>query len=175
MDMSYYNTNLAYADEVVDYDLSRFDTSLNEQRRKQAQQEKAAKISLAPAASVSKSGSVLKIVLSVALMFGAFSAVNYFDTMKYNASRMVAAQEELLAQAQDDNELLQSKLDAKANISYIEEYATEQLGMTKVTSSQKKYISINTESLIEVDNDETEGFVGSVKKWFDRTLEYIGF
>lgn len=173
--MSYYNTNLAYADEAVEYDLSRFDTSLNEQKRKQAQQEKTAKINLAPAASVSKSGSIMKIILSVALMFGAFSAVNYFDTMKYNASRMVATQEELLAQAQDDNELLQSKLDAKANIAYIEQYATENLGMTKVTSTQKKYISINTESLIEVDADETESLIGSVKRWFDHTLEYIGF
>lgn len=173
--MAYYNTNLAYADEEVEYDLSRFDTSLNEQRKKQIEEEKVAKISLAPAVSVSKSGSVLKIVLSVALLFGAFSAVNYFSTEKYHVARMVAAQEQLLAEAQDDNALLQSKLDAKANISYIEQYATDNLGMTKVTSSQKKYISINTESLIEVEQDQTEGFFGTVKKWFSQTLEYIGF
>lgn len=173
--MSYYNTNLAYADEAAEYDLTRFDTSLNKQKKKQMQEEKAAKIALAPAPSISKSGSVLKIVLSVALMFGALSAVNYFSTQKYNAARMVAQQEELLAEAQDDNALLQSKLEAKANIGYIEQYASEVLGMTKVSSSQKKYISINTESLIEVEQDETEGFLGSIKKWFNDTLEYIGF
>lgn len=173
--MSYYNTNLAYADDEVEYDLSHFDTSLNKQKKKQREEEKAAKIALAPAPSVSKSGSVMKIALSVALMFGALSAVNYFNTQKYNASRLVAEQEALLAEAQDDNALLQSRLDSKANIGYIEEYASEVLGMTKVTSSQKKYISINTESLIEVEQDETEGFVGSVKRLFSDTLEYIGF
>ena len=82
--------------------------------------------------------------------------------------------EQLLAEAQDDNALLRSKLDAKANISYIEEYASEKLGMTKITSAQKEYISIN-ENLIEVEQDETEGFIGSVRKWFSHTLEYMGF
>lgn len=172
--MAYYNTNLAYADEEVEYDLSRFDTSLRDIRKKQQEEEKANRIKMAPAISVSKSGSVIKILLAVTLMFGALFAVNYFNTMKYEASCMVSQQEKLLKEAQDDNELLKSKLDAKANIGYTEQYASEKLGMTKITSSQKKYISIN-ENLIEVERDETEGFIGSVKKWFSHTLEYMGF
>lgn len=172
--MAYYNTNLAYADEEAEYDLSRFDTSLRERRKKQEEEAKAARIKMAPAISVSKSGSVVKIILAVTLLFGAMFAVNYFNTMKYDASRKVAQQEQLLANAMDDNELLKSKLDTKANIGYTEQYASEVLGMTKITSSQKKYISID-ENLIEVERDETEGFIGSVKKWFSHTLEYMGF
>lgn len=172
--MAYYNTNLAYSDEEVEYDLSRFDTSLRDRRKKQEEEAKARQIKMAPAVSVSKSGSVVKIVLAVALLFGAFFAVNYYNTMKYNYSRKVAQQEQLLAEAMDDNTLLRSKLDTKANTAYIEQYASEQLGMTKITSSQKKYISIN-ENLIEVERDETEGFIGSVRKWFSHTLEYMGF
>lgn len=172
--MSYYNTNLAYDDEELEYDLSRFDTSLRDKRRKEEEQAKASAIKEAPAMSASKTGSVIKIALSVAVLFGALFSVNYFNTQKYNASRMVAEQEKLLAEAQDDNALLRSKLDAKANISYIEEYASEKLGMTKITSAQKEYISIN-ENLIEVEQDETEGFIGSVRKWFSHTLEYMGF
>ncbi len=107
-------------------------------------------------------------------MFGALFAVNYFNTMKYKYSCMVSQQEELLKEAQNDNALLKSKLDTKANIGYIEQYASEKLGMTKITSSQKKYISID-ENLIEVERDETEGFIGSVKKWFSHILEYMGF
>ncbi len=172
--MAYYNTNLAYADEEVEYDLSRFDTSLRDSRRKQQEEAKAKQIKLAPAASVSKSGSVIKIILAVTLLFGAMFAVNYFNTKKYEVSRMVAQQEQLLKEAQDDNALLKSKLDAKANIGYTEQYASEKLGMTKITSSQKRYISID-ENLIEVERDETEGFIGSVKKWFSHILEYMGF
>ena len=90
-------------------------------------------------------------------------------------ARMVAEQQEILNEAEDDNALLQSRLDSKVNISYIEQYATENLGMEKVTSAQKKYISVNTESLIEVDDDGSSGFFGSIKKWFSDTLEFLGF
>ncbi|MCH5206033.1 MAG: hypothetical protein J1F09_03710 [Oscillospiraceae bacterium] len=162
------NTNLAY-------DLSRFDTTERDRREKQRkEEEQAQKIQMAPAVSVSKSGSKAKIVLAVTMVFIAFFFVNYYNTKKDDVSRMVTQQEALLAAAKDDNALLQSKLDSKANIGYIEEYATEKLGMTKVTSSQKKYISVNTESLIEVENDDSAGFLGAVKRWFSSVLEYIG-
>ena len=75
----------------------------------------------------------------------------------------------------NDNSLLRSQLDYKISIGYIEQYATEELGMQKVTGAQKKYISVNTESLIEVEHDDSGGFFGSVRSWFEDVLEYIGF
>lgn len=163
------NTNLAY-------DLSRFDTTERERREKQRRAEVQARaIHLAPVNRVSTSGSKFKIVLVSVMMFAALFAVNYYNTKKDDAARMVAQQEELLTAARDDNELLQSKLDSKANIAYIEQYATEQLGMTKVAASQKKYISVNTEDLIEIDNDDSEGLLGTIKRGFSAFLEYIGF
>lgn len=163
------NTNLAY-------DLSMFDTAERERREKQRRaDEEARKIHMAPANSVSKSGSRIKIVMAALMIFAALFAVNYYNTKKDDVTRMVAQQEELLSAAKDDNALLQSKLDTKANIGYIEKYASENLGMSKVAASQKKYISVNTEDLIEVDSDDTEGLLGSVKRGFSAFLEYIGF
>jgi len=163
------NTNLAY-------DLSRFDTSERERNEKRRRAEaEARKIRLAPANKVSTSGSKLKIVMASMMLFAALFAVNYFNTKKDDAARMVAQQEELLTAAQDDNALLQSKLDSKANIGYIEQYASEKLGMTKVAASQKKYINVNTEDLIEIDNDDSEGLLGTIKRGFSAFLEYIGF
>ncbi len=166
--MEYYsdNTNLAY-------DLSRFDAVERRKRAKEREEEKA-RLRLSER-SVSKSGSVVKIVLVVAVFFSAFSVVNYYNTKRYDVSRLVSQQEAALAEAQDDNAILQSRLDSLVNISYIEQYAQENLGMTKVSSSQKKYVSVNTEDLIERTEDESLGFVGSVKKWFNSILEYIGF
>ena len=162
------NTNLAY-------DLSRFDTSQRERREQERAKEEAAKrqIRIAPH-SVSRSGSVALVMLVTAVVFGAFCAVNTSATMKDDMARQVSEQQALLESAQDDNELLQSKLDSKVNISYIEQYATEDLGMQKVTSAQKKYISVNTESLIEIDDDGSDGFLAGVKEWFGDLLEYIG-
>ena len=88
---------------------------------------------------------------------------------------MVSKQQAILAAAQEDNALLQSKLDSKVNIGFIEKYATETLGMTKVGAQQKRYISVNTESLIETAPDDSKGFLGSIKKGFGDFLEYIGF
>lgn len=163
------NTNLAY-------DLSRFDTSEREQREKQRRaDEEARKIRIAPAQSVSRSGSRLKVVFSALMIFAALFSVNYFNAKNDDVSRMVAKQEQQLSAAKDDNELLQSKLDTKVNIGYIEKYATENLGMSKVTASQKKYLSVNTEDLIVAEGDDSEGFLGAVQKWFGSILEYIGF
>ena len=163
------NTNLAY-------DLSRFDTAAREERERQRAEEERQRrqIRIAPH-SVSKTGSIFKIFSVTIVVFAALCAVNWSSTSKDDMARMVAEQQEILNEAEDDNALLQSRLDSKVNISYIEQYATENLGMEKVTSAQKKYISVNTESLIEVDDDGSSGFFGSIKKWFSDTLEFLGF
>ncbi|MDE7398473.1 MAG: hypothetical protein K2N06_03000 [Oscillospiraceae bacterium] len=167
--MNYNNTSLAY-------DLSRFDMSGREQREEQRKKDaEARKIRMAPQLSVSKSGSKLLVLATAVVVFGALFAVNYYNAKNDDAARMVSKQQAVLAAAQEDNALLQSKLDSKVNIGYIEKYATETLGMTKVGAQQKRYISVNTESLIETAPDDSKGFLGSIKKGFGDFLEYIGF
>lgn len=168
MDFITDNTNLAY-------DLSRFDTSERERREKQRKEDARSKIRLAPQISLSKSGSKLKLVAVVAVFFAALLTVTYFNAKSDDVARMVVDQETLLNTAKDDNALLRNKLDTVANIGYIEKYAAENLGMTKVAPSQKKYIVVNTESLFESEKDDSEGFIGSVKKWFGSVMEYLGF
>ena len=46
--------------------------------------------------------------------------------------------------------------------------------MVKVSASQKQYISVNTESLVEVGGEDNGGVVDSVKSWFGGIVEYIG-
>ena len=167
MDFMTDNTNLAY-------DLSRFDTSEREEREKERQEKTASKIHLAPPISLSKSGSKLKLVAVIAVFFSALLIVTYYNAKSDDVARMVSSQESLLASAKADNVLLQNKLDTVANIGYIEQYAAEKLGMTKITANQKEYLSMNTEDLIEVERDDSTGFIGSVKKWFNSVLEYLG-
>lgn len=160
------NTNLAY-------DLSRFDTTERERREKERQQDEKS-IHLAPQPSLSKSGSKVKLVAVILVFFSVLLGITYFNAMSDDVARMVSNQESELASAKADNVLLQNKLDTVANIGYVEKYATENLGMTKLTTNQKKYININTEDLIEVEKDDADGFIGSVKKWFNSVLEYLG-
>lgn len=166
--MSYQNnTNLAY-------NLSLFDTS-NKENREKRELEVKSKITLSEAPSVSKSGSKLKVAAAAVLVFSALCAVNYSNTKMDDVSLLVEEQQQILQNAIDDNELLQSKLDSKVNTSYIEKYAEETLGMTKVSPSQKKYISVNTENLVTVEQEDNLGFIGGIKSWWNGVLEYIGF
>lgn len=158
------NTNLAY-------DLSRFDKTEREQRAEEAPK---SEMHLAPAVSVSKSGSKLKVAAAALVLFGAFCAVNCSNTRRDDALRLVEQQQTELKNALNDNSLLKSRLDGKVNTAYIEKYATEKLGMVKVSASQKQYISVNTESLVEVGGEDNSGVVDSVKSWFGGIVEYIG-
>lgn len=157
------------------YDLSHFDnTARKEQERQQDRERRAREIKMNKH-SVSRSGSRFLIVACAVAVFGALWAVNVQNTKEDDIARMVDDQKKLLAEAQDENSLLQSRLDSKINISYIEEYAANELGMSKVTNSQINYLSVNTEDLIEVSPEESGNVFTAISDWFGDLLEYIGF
>ncbi|MGN0686644.1 MAG: hypothetical protein ACI4KA_00895 [Oscillospiraceae bacterium] len=164
-----YNSNLAY-------DLSRFDVAEQEKQNKhrKEEQEKAKQEIRMNSRSVSRSGSRIKLLLSVGVLFGAFWLLNCQMTKADDWARMVSDQNAALTAAQEENALLQSKLESMMNIGYIEEYASKQLGMAKVSNAQVQYLSVNTENLIEVYAEEDSGFLSGVNKWFSDLLEYIG-
>ena len=160
--MSYqHETNLAY-------DLSLFERKTGEKR------EQKPSIRLKEAPSVSKSGSKFKAALAAVTVFAALCAVNYSNAKVDDITRLYEQQQADLQDELDTNALLQNKLETMVNTSYIEKYAEETLGMSKVSPSQKKYISANTENLVKVEQEEDLGFIGGIKSWWESVLEYIG-
>lgn len=159
------------------YDLSMYDNAARreEERELQREKERRARQIKMKKHSVSRSGSKLKLLAVSAVALGALWAVNVQNTKVDDIARMVDDQKTLLAEAQEENALLQSRLDGKANISYIEEYAANELGMAKVTNSQINYLDVNTESLIEVTPESGGSIFSAVADWFGELLEYIGF
>ncbi len=170
MQVDSYNSNLAY-------DLSRFDVAEQQEElvRRQEKQEKAKQEIRMNSRSVSRSGSRVKAIACVSAVFAALCLVNVRMTTADDWARKVTEQRELLTAAQEENSLLQSRLDSKVkNIGYIDEYATEVLGMAKVSNSQIKHLSVNTESLIEVTPDGNDTIFETVSDWFSDLMEYIG-
>lgn len=165
-----YNSNLAY-------DLSRFDVAEQEKHNahRREKQEQAKQEIQMNSRSVSRSGSKLKIILAGSVAFAALCLVNIQLTAADDWARMVTEQQQALTAAQEEHSLLQSKLDSKvANTGYIEEYATTALGMAKVQNTQIQYLSVNTESLIEVNADGNGTIFDSISGWFGDMMEYIG-
>lgn len=157
------------------YDLSHFDNTARREQERQQDRERRANAIQMNKHSVSRSGSKFGIVVCAIAAFGALWAVNVQNTKVDDIARMVDDQKTLLAEAQDENSLLQSRLDSKVNIGYIEEYAGDQLGMSKVSNSQINYLSVNTEDLIEVSPEEGGNIFTAIADWFGDLLEYIGF
>ena len=99
------------------YDLSHFDnTARKERERQQDRQRRASEIKMNKH-SASRTGSKFGIVLCAVAAFGALWAVNVQNTRADDIARKVDDQKKLLAEARDENSLLQSRLDSKVNIS----------------------------------------------------------
>lgn len=82
--------------------------------------------------------------------------------------------ENQLAVISSDNVIMQSELEAKTNIKYVEEYAENVLGLQKLDKAQIEYIELQKENVIRVTQAEDENFFVSIKNWFNGALEYIG-
>ena len=59
-------------------------------------------------------------------------------------------QEEQLAQLQGENVSLQSELAQKTNMSKVEEYAENELGLKKLDKSQIEYVTVESDSVAKV-------------------------
>lgn len=157
------------------YDLSHFDSTARKvQEREQDRTRREYEIKMNKH-SVSRSGSKLRLIVCAAAAFCALWAVNVQNTRADDLARKVDDQKALLAEAQDENSLLQSRLDSKVNIGYIEEYAASELGMSKVSNSQINYLNVNTEDLIEISPEDSGSIFTAIADWFGDLLEYIGF
>ena len=80
----------------------------------------------------------------------------------------------IIEQMERDNIRLRSELDSMYTLDNVEQVASEELGLSKTQSSQITYITLNTEEMTEVAQENTNIFV-SIKNWFNDVLDYLGF
>lgn len=160
-----YRSNLAY-------DFSRFDVEEQQERR---QEEKRAEIKVIKS-SKERSGSIATGLLVVASVIAVMFSMIYGKVSESEWSKKVVEQSNALSIAQSENARLQNELYSTVTLNYIENYATETLGLSKVSRTQVEYLNINTENLIEVNTEaqNTNIFV-TIKNTFSDILEYLGF
>ncbi|MBR1740043.1 MAG: cell division protein FtsL [Ruminococcus sp.] len=109
---------------------------------------------------------IVTLVLLSALIFG-----------KVEISRLYTQRSELeaeLAQLQRENVDFRSELAEKTNMTKIEEYAEEQLGLQKLNKAQIEYVEVKTPSKAEVKKNGDENAFVKLKHWFSSALEYLG-
>ncbi|MBO5447871.1 MAG: cell division protein FtsL [Ruminococcus sp.] len=79
-----------------------------------------------------------------------------------------------LTQLQNENVSLQSELAQKTNMTKVEEYAENSLGLQKLDKSQIEYIEVETRSVAEIMKDDESNVFVKIKRWFVSAMEYIG-
>lgn len=109
---------------------------------------------------------VVALALFSALMFGRV------EISQLIAEQTVQMQE--LEKLQSENISLQSELAQKKNMTTVEEYAEEKLGLKKLDKSQTEYIRVETKDKTSVIKNEDDNVFVRIKNWFGSALEYIG-
>lgn len=85
-----------------------------------------------------------------------------------------AGLERELAVIQNENISMQSEIAERMNMTKVEEYAKDNLGLQKLDKSQIEYIEVETPSVAEVKQDKEEGVFVRIKHLFNSASEYLG-
>ncbi len=84
-----------------------------------------------------------------------------------------AGLEKQLDQLQNENISMQSEIAERMNMTKVEEYARNDLGLHKLDKSQIEYIEVETPSVAEVKTNDKEDVFMRFKHWLDRASEYV--
>lgn len=120
----------------------------------------------------SKTGSVISIVFIAVLAAALLGTVIYSLDRRNTIYSKVAVLNDELTQAEAENVRLQTELESKISAKNVEDYAENVLGMTKIDSSQIKYIEIQTDDVVNIP-EQDDGLIAKIKKFFDRCVEYF--
>ncbi len=84
--------------------------------------------------------------------------------------------ENAIEQIQNENDTLRIKLESLVSMENIEEYATQELGFTKINANQMQYITLSTDDKIEATPEQKgawTSFFDSIGEFFSGLLEYL--
>lgn len=111
-------------------------------------------------------GGLIVIALMMALIFG-----------RVELSSLYTQRTELenqLTLLQSENVSLESELAQKTNMTKVEEYAENTLGLQKLDKSQIEYVEIESEAVAEIVQPDDPNIFLKLKRWFSSVMEYIG-
>lgn len=155
----------------VAYDLSLFDTS---KRKEQATPEKKPELKIATS-SVAKAGKPIAVVLAGAVFLTVFIMFLYSKATLSEVNVRINEQTTALQNAQVINEALSNQLNGSVSLENVEQYAENELGMTKISASQERYVEMNTGTMTETAKSDDGNVFVAIQNWFNGILEYLGF
>ena len=115
--------------------------------------------------------SQIKVVAYIALIFGSLLVISYRNSQineKFNANIALKTK---LAAIEKENEQLKVNLENSLNLSNIEKIAKEKLGMQKLDSTQKVYVSLDKKDYVEPASETI--IIEEDINWFQKMLNTL--
>lgn len=156
------------ATENTAYDLSLFETK----KVKKERSEEEIKV-IKPKA---KKHSPILTIAVFCLFIALVSTLIYSKVQLTEISDNISREQSELASLEGEATRLQLELEGKTSFGTIEEYATEYLGLSKVSSSQIEYIDLSDGNKVESLGEEgLASLLAKLKTALTGFVEYIGF
>jgi cell division protein FtsL len=149
------------------YDLSLFEE--REERERKTKTEPEIQMVKNPS-SVAKRGNIFKILVIAFLAAALPFWIIYHKAESSELSRNISNANIALEEAQSENLRLQAELDNLVTLARVEEFAQNELGMRKITSTQGTHITIDTGGVTEI--AAPEDFMSN---WFSNIVEFFSF
>ncbi len=113
--------------------------------------------------------SKVSLILSVLTVFSAFMIIIYRSNMISEANLKVIKLKSELADVTSDLSLAMMNIEQGQNLSYIEAYAKQKLGMQKPDKNQIIYVDTSTVEKVDVvgSNNDANRVLDSIKKFFN--------
>ena len=145
----------------------------HEEKEDEGAREEAKKAKARPEPSM---GAAAKVAWGILLVI-ALTLMGSLIYGKVEISRLYserAGLEKQLGTLQNENISMQSEIAERMNMTKVEEYARDDLGLQKLDKSQIEYIEVQTPSVAEVKEEGEEDVFVRIKHWFNSVTEYIG-
>lgn len=118
--------------------------------------------------------SKIKLVIYIAAIFSVLFVISYRNSLINESFNKNEKLKTTLAVKQKENEQLQVNIENNLNLNNIEKIAREKLGMQKLDSSQKVYVSLPKKDYVEpaveevkIDNENEN------MSWFEKIINFF--
>jgi len=168
-----FGTNRQYK-KSVEYDLSRFDTS--EQSSVLEKRERLRVVTTTPLQRLFGSReAIVKFAACISALILMFSFSLYSRAVLATINEDINMKTEELSTLSGEYTRLQTELEGKISLKNIEEYATANLGMMKVDTTQVQYLNLDETESVTLYNTSSENSVSEqIKRAISELLSITG-
>ena len=114
----------------------------------------------------------IKAVMYIGIVFSAFLAIGYRNSLINESFSRNADLKSTLAVTQKENEQLKVNIENGLNLNNIEKLAKEKLGMQKLDNSQKVYVSLPKKDYVEPAVEEVV-IEEEEQNWFEKIINWF--